>query len=314
MVGGTAALLLCCITFAALSDPLPSLFGTGSASPSTPGPSQIRTETPVTQDPSAEPPPVEPTEMPTEPAETPVASLGDIWIRPADDMVMVYVPAGEFEMGSSDGPENERPVHTVVLDGFWIDRTEVTNSQYQRCVGAGQCDAPVESKSFTRDSYYGNSVFGNYPVVYVNWHQAAGYCSWAGARLPTEAEWEYAARGPDGFEYPWGNSAPDDSLLNSDRNVGDTSEVGSYPDGASWCGALDMAGNVWKWVADWYAEDYYATSPSENPEGPSSGERRVLRAGSWFNAASLARGAYRAGLDPNDTFYYNGFRCAGSSD
>ncbi len=168
-------------------------------------------------------------------------------------------------MGSEEGDEDEQPVHEVTLDAFWIDRTEVTNAQFAGCVADGACQPPSETSSSTRDPYYGNDEFADYPVIYVSWNDASEFCEWAGGRLPTEAEWEYAARGPESFTYPWGNNGPSTSLLNFDTNVGDTSEVGSYPDGASWVGALDMAGNVWEWVNDWYDSGYYQNSPGENP-------------------------------------------------
>ncbi|NLI41381.1 MAG: SUMF1/EgtB/PvdO family nonheme iron enzyme, partial [Caldisericales bacterium] len=177
--------------------------------------------------------------------------------REKDEMLMVYVPAGEFEMGDEDGALDEQPVHTVYLDEYWIDQTEVTNGQYERCVAADSCTVPKSSYSSTRDSYYGNRSYADYPVIYVDWNQADAYCKWAGGRLPTEAEWEKASRGTDGRDYPWGDSI-DENHANYDGNIGDTSEVGRYPKGASPYGALDMAGNVWEWVSDWYAEDYYS--------------------------------------------------------
>ena len=236
-------------------------------------------------------------------------SLGDTWTRPADDTVMVYVPKGEFEMGSNELGEWAKPVHTVALEGFWIDRTEVTNAQYQRCVEAGACEAPGRLNTEFMDP-----AKTDHPKVRVDWFEAQAYCEWAGARLPTEAEWEYAARGPDGLTYPWGDSEPNQSLLNYDGNVGDTTEVGSYPDGASWCGALGMAGNAQEWGADWYAEDYYATAPSRNPMGPTSGKLRVVRGGDWEYVALSASGAYRGWDAPADTSHFNGFRCARDAD
>jgi serine/threonine-protein kinase len=228
-------------------------------------------------------------------------------------MVMVYVPAGEFEMGSTEGNDDEKPVHTVALDGFWIDQTEVSNAQYVRCVEAGDCSPPRESGSTTRDPYYGNSTYEDYPVIYVSWRQAADYCAWAGGRLPTEAEWEYAARGGDGRTYPWGDGAPDCSKANyrgvDGLCVGDTSGVGSYPAGASWCGALDMAGNVWEWVADWYGG--YPSGRQVNPTGPSSGEYRGLRGGSWLDSRNHARCAFRNwGRVLTHWYDHVGFRCA----
>ena len=202
-------------------------------------------------------------------------SSGDTWISPLDGAAMVYVPVGDFTMGlvegDSDARDEELPQHTVTLDAFWIDRTEVTNAQYEKCVTAGACDAPEKTKSNTRDSYYGNSLYDDYPVIYVTWYDAEDYCEWAGKRLPREAEWEKASRGTDGGEYPWGNGSPSATLANYGANEGDTTEVGSYAGGASPYGPLDMAGNVWEWVADWYDGDYYSSSPDRNPTGPSSG-------------------------------------------
>jgi formylglycine-generating enzyme required for sulfatase activity len=237
------------------------------------------------------------------------ASLHDTWTRPTDGMEMVYVPGGTFDMGSTDGDEDEQPVHAVTLDGFWMDRTEVTNAQYARCVAGGACSPPSESRSATRDSYYGDSQYDDYPVIYVNWHDADAYCGWAGGRLPTEAEWEYAARGPDGHVYPWGNEPPTRAFLNYDQNREDTNEVGSYRHGASWSGAMDMAGNVWEWVADWYASDYYAGSPAQNPKGPEGGDRKNFRGGSWTSSESIVRMAYRGSARSVSRYHTRGFRC-----
>ncbi len=225
---------------------------------------------------------------------------------------MVYVPAGEFEMSSTEGDDDEQPVHTVALDGFWIDQTKVTNGQYQQCVEAGDCDPPLLSNSSSRDPYYGNSTYDDYPVIYVGWFQANAYCGWVEARLPTEAKWEYAARGTDGLEYPWGNAVPDATLLNYDGNVGDTTAVGSYPDGASWCDVQDLAGNVREWVADW--KRGYPSGRQVNPTGPTFGESPVLRGGSWSSSANDVRGANRNWFNPDDRYSYIGFRCASGSE
>jgi len=245
----------------------------------------------------------------------PTTAAGDVRVRPADGMPMVYVPPGEFEMGSAAGERDQQPPHVVALDAFWIDRTEVTNGQYEQCVEAGGCDPPAETGSYTRDSYYGDGAFVDYPVIYVSWDQAAAYCAWAGARLPTEAEWEYAARGSEGRTYPWGSDLPDCRKANywgADGGcVGDTAAVGAYPAGASWCGAQDLAGNVWEWVADWYASDYYARSPARNPTGPASGESRVVRGGSWYHYRHLLQSTLRNYHAPGHRSHLVGFRCAG---
>jgi formylglycine-generating enzyme required for sulfatase activity len=208
-------------------------------------------------------------------------------------MVMVYVPAGEFQMGSEDGPSEEQPAHMVALDEFWIDQTEVTNAQYARCVEAGICEPPTNNASNTRSSYYDNPTYANYPVIWVSWEHAETYAKWAGGRLPAEAEWEYAARGSDGSMYPWGNQAPDCTLANFDACEGDTTPVKSHPGGASWVGAFDMAGNVLEWTADWYGP--YSASRLENPNGPATGENRVVRGGAWDTNAELVRAPHRWG-------------------
>ena len=196
------------------------------------------------------------------------------------DAVMVTVPAGDFTMGSND--DDSKPAHQVYLNAFSIDKYEVTNAQYKQCVDAGKCSPPAKSESRTRNWYYGVPKYNNYPVIYVSWDDAKRYCAWAGKRLPTEAEWEKAARGTDGRIYPWGNSFDARKLNSSEGGKGDTTAVGSYPDGASPYGALDMAGNVSEWVADRYDENYYANSPRNNPPGPSSGLGHVQRGGDWL--------------------------------
>jgi formylglycine-generating enzyme required for sulfatase activity len=222
--------------------------------------------------------------------------------RSADGMVMVYVPAGQFTMGSNDGADDEKPVHTVTLDAFWIDRTEVTNAQYQKCVAAGACSA----SSYADDSRYNGS---QQPVVGVSWNDADAYCRWAGARLPTEAEWEKAARGTNGRIYPWGNERPDCNKAQYGGCAGQTVPVGSKAARASPYGALDMAGNAWEWVNDWYDSGYYAISPTSNPQGPDSGDYRVLRGGSWNFGESDVRAANRYDVVPTYRGDGVGFRC-----
>ncbi len=246
-------------------------------------------------------------------AETtaPVLGIGSKQVSSVDGMMMVYVPAGDFLMGSSneEGYSDEHPQHTVYLVAYWIDQTEVTNAMYEKCVNAGACTAPSGTYSATRSSYYGNKAYDDYPVIFVSWDQANAYCQWVGRELPTEAQWEKAARGADGRIYPWGNQAADSSLANYNSNVGDTAEVGSYPAGTSPYGAMDMAGNVWEWVADWYSDAYYSQSPTNNPSGPASGQYRFLRGGSWFYDEYDIRSAVRYWNPPSSADNNLGFRC-----
>ncbi|MBU6352372.1 MAG: SUMF1/EgtB/PvdO family nonheme iron enzyme, partial [Chloroflexi bacterium] len=239
----------------------------------------------------------------------------------------VLIPAGDFQMGcdSSNPAEtcssDEQPLHTVTLDAYSIDKYEVTNARYKACVDAGRCTAPRRVDSQTRSPYYGTSTYADYPVISVDWHQASAFCAWAGGRLPTEAEWEKAARGSsDTRKYPWGDSAPDCTKTNywywpSPACVGDTSRVGSYPSGASPYGVMDMAGNVMEWVNDWYDGRYYIVSPAQNPQGPATGSYRMLRGGgSWYYLFSNdVRAALRFFyLNPDGWSNRDGFRCVRS--
>jgi formylglycine-generating enzyme required for sulfatase activity len=221
-------------------------------------------------------------------------------------MRMVYVPGGTFSMGSRENDPQARPdelpQHQVTLDGFWLDQTEVTNAQFLQFLNEhGNRDAQgvtmiVLDEGYTRISQEGDrfvapEVAYARPVVMVTWHGAAAYCAWAGARLPTEAEWEYAARGPEGSLYPWGNDPPTCDLANYDTCIGVPVQVGSRSGGASWCGALDLAGNVWEWVNDWFAP--YSDLPQQNPTGPASGDLPVLRGGGWHSPPWEVRAVYR---------------------
>ena len=195
----------------------------------------------------------------------------DIWealgngldfVRIADGMEEIYIPAGTFEMGynGQDSKADEANIHTVSLSSYFIDKYEVSNSQYALCVKHGACTAPASKASYKDSSYYGNSVYDNYPVIYVTWDQAEKYCEWAGMRLPTEAEWEYAARGKDGYLYPWGNDY-NASLVNDISNGSYLLEAsGSRPDDQSPLGVFDLGGNVSEWIWDFYLDSQYNTA------------------------------------------------------
>ena len=256
--------------------------------------------------------------------------IGSTMLSDKDGMTLVYVPAGEFTMGNkaekgvaickSSGLScslgwfmYQEPPHKVYLDAFWVDQTEVTNAMYAACVKTGKCNVPDSNKSYTRENYYGNSEFDNYPVIFVTWEDAKAYCAWSGRRLPTEAEWEKAARGTDERMYPWGNDPPNNDLVNYRHIRLDTIAVGSIPKGVSPYGTLDTSGNVWEWVNDWYEETYYSVSPASNPLGPDSGTEHVLRGGAFGSGVYNTNATFRLISKPAETYAWFGFRCAMSA-
>jgi formylglycine-generating enzyme required for sulfatase activity len=229
---------------------------------------------------------------------------------PPIDPVLVRVPAGAFSMGSEGGAPDERPVHRVSGAAFLMDRYEVTNARYAACVQAGACAPPALTSSSRRPSYYGVPDYADYPVIHVSWSQAAQFCAWADGRLPTEAEWERAARGTESPRtFPWGESQPDCSKANMAGCVGDTDRVGRRLAGQSPYGAFDMAGNVWEWTADWYEAGYYARSPEQEPMGPDAGMLKVMRGGCWVSGGSSLRTTCRKAELPATWAPNVGFRC-----
>mgnify|MGYP005619766277 CR=1 FL=1 len=269
---------------------------------------------------------------------------------------MVRIPGGTFQMGDSfsEGDSDERPVHTVTLSSFSMSRCEITNGQYCEFLNSAQSQGLIAigggrvyqagsgtsypycetltSSAYSQIAYSGGAfsvrtkagrAMYDDPMVDVSWYGAAAYCAWAGGRLPTEAEWEYAARGPQAWIYPWGTafngsyanycdaSCPQEWRDTAfDDGFAQWAPVGSYAGGASWCGAMDMAGNVWEWVNDWWSEDYYAHSPTENPQGPDSGTIRIARGGSWYDESWRVSASCRKGLTPSSyRMHWVGFRC-----
>jgi formylglycine-generating enzyme required for sulfatase activity len=254
---------------------------------------------------------------------------------------MVLISAGNFSMGEDvevvmsvcqkmDDPysgepcepsvfEEEAPRHTRTLDDYYIDKYEVTNAAYASCVQAGVCDPPDNVSSFTRSQYYGNPIYEDYPVIFVSWWDAKTYCEWREARLPTEAEWEKAARGTDGRLFPWGHSFEGTAMNFCDKECplewgnekyndgfADTSPVGNYPEGSSPYGVMDMAGNVWEWTSDWF--DVY---PGGDPYGDEhfGNSFRVIRSGSWGFYGLSSRTTNRGAGKPNKIYNYLGIRC-----
>jgi formylglycine-generating enzyme required for sulfatase activity len=287
-------------------------------------------ETPTASDP---PPTLSPTPSP-QPTATPTVGPPVVQTRvwDADGAAMVFVPAGVFTMGSDDLGDDEQPVHQVFLDGFWLDQYEVTNGQFARFVadtgyqtGAEAAgwgwvhggDEWVEMSGADWQHPRGpNSDIADktdHPVVLVNWQDADAYCRWAGKQLPTEAQWEKAARGPGDAvpRYAWGNSFDPQKANIQESSLDDTTPVGAFsPQGDSPYGAADMTGNVWEWVADWYGSGYYGVSPAENPSGPDGGTYKILRGGSWLFDEVYARTAFRYNVSPDYVYDFTGFRCS----
>ena len=270
------------------------------------------------------------------------AQLGDTWNRPADGSVMVYVPGGTFQMGANlagraDAGWDEFPEHPVQLDSFWIDKHHVTNKQYAEFLNyrgnqqeGGVTWLELDSEFCLVEQhtefYWPKVGYEDHPVIDVSWYGARAYCEWVGGRLPTEAEWEYAASGPEDRIFPWGDeydcaqgnfhdwteegSTPD-YLVPGERGCDGypfTSPVGAFPAGASWVGALDMAGNVWDWIADW-GISFYPSGLQVNPTGPPSGSDKIVRGGSWNNHDVGCRTTMRGDYRPINRSYYLGFRC-----
>lgn len=250
------------------------------------------------------------------PAATPIPAGSAVNWQPVVQEIggipVVRVPSGCFMMGSADGGGDETPVHRVCLSAFWIGQKELTNAQYRRCVEAGACDPP----GYTM--YYADSAYAGDPVVSVLWSQARQYAAWLSETtglawsLPTEAQWEYAARGPEGRDYPWGDGDPTCDRVHIGGCEAHAAPVG--PDqrasGASWVGALDLSGNMWEWVADWYGAEYYGTLADGvwDPVGPAAGDNRVVRGGSWHSNLNWARGASRYHGNPDSSSFDLGFR------
>jgi serine/threonine-protein kinase len=251
-------------------------------------------------------------------------------------MPLVYIPEGKFIMGTADRDakltvENGRaypeiPMHIVNLESYWMDKYEVTNQRYEMCVNAGGCNPPHYPSSLSRLEYYGNPEYADYPVVYVDWYMARDYCTWAGRRLATEAEWEKAARGTDGRRYVWGNEPISGERANFcdincirpyanpnyDDGYPETAPVGSFPKGASFYGLMDMAGNVWEWTST--IPEPYPYDPDDGREYMEGNSERVWRGGPWSNGVWWIRASIRYRSVPEYKYYNLGFRCAVSDN
>ena len=269
-----------------------------------------------------------PTETPTPaPTAIPTLAAGATQVSPTGSVTMVYVPAGEFLYGSTTDDKgadpDEFPQRSINLDAFWIGQTEVTNAMYaaflnemgNQMEGRANWLNPFES-TVRIEQVNGNwqpvPGYENYPVVGVTWYGSRAFCNWAGGDLPTEAQWEKAARGTDGRIYPWGNDVNCDNAEFYNCKGRQLKPVGSKPGGASPYGALDMAGNAWEWVQDWYEFGYYETMPAANPAGPAEGTVKVMRGGSFDYDEKHARAADRRNNGPSASPSDHSFRCVWS--
>jgi formylglycine-generating enzyme required for sulfatase activity len=227
-------------------------------------------------------------------------------VRTVGELVLVKVPAGCFTLGRDSGPTEETPARRICLNDFWLGQTEVTNAQYAACVAAGACTEPANAVFLNAPTY------ADHPVVNVTHEQAAQYAAWRGGRLPSEYEWEYAARGPESWPYPWGEDAPTCELANIATCGTGTQPVGGdqRAAGASWVGARDMTGNVWEWTATWYDGGAYVPleDGAVDPRGPAPTQMRVLRGSAWGEAMDKARATYRARHTPVSWSEHRGFR------
>jgi formylglycine-generating enzyme required for sulfatase activity len=270
-------------------------------------PSPTATQVPATEQ-------IEATVVPVEivvPTETSFPSE----IKDAKNVTMVYIPAGEFTMGNDDsGDVGSRPTHKVSVGAFYIDKYEVTNEAYDACVYAVECRRPLQVGSATRNTYFKNDVFAKYPVINVDWKMATAYCEWRGARLPTEAEWEKAARGTqDQRIYPWGDTAVDCSFANIHGCTGDTVPVDQYETGQSVYGVYGMSGNVWEWTSS--LSKLYPYDATDGREDPATRGERIARGGAWHafgGNGENVRVDTRLPLDPGYGGLYVGIRCATS--
>jgi formylglycine-generating enzyme required for sulfatase activity len=224
-----------------------------------------------------------------------------------DGAPMVLIPAGEFTMGSDKGDDDEQPIHKVFLDSFYIDKFEITNGRFSKFVEAIQSEPPWGFADKETPV-----VRPDQPVRWVNWMDAIGYCLWAGKRLPTEAEWEKAARGADSRIYPWGNDPPTPAhaVFGLKEGSDTVSPIGNRDKGKSPYGVHDLAGNLYEWTTDWYEEEFYSKNPAINPKGPAEGTAKVQRGGSYINGAYRLRSSFRTKGDPTEHDPNVGFRCA----